>query len=443
MSSAHNTQDRFELRVFFKTNPLESWETARAFLETLRSGADFAAPTIFWKRHDKGEALSIEEIKAQFRRESPDVLFFTNENDVSMEWAGFQNAKNPASKLLVRIPFSLLGEPEHVTQLLELTSALCASWPPVYGWGHSEEDGRLGRDPHITNPWAPLEVKNIYWLTILGSAMVRKLKRAHVASTPADKVEILNDGSALIVTSPSPNELFSPEAREAQAKALAHLRPDINHEQVLKKLLEQSEKLKAVERNWDPGFSPIFQAIVEAVPLTERRAKEVELSAYSPKDVKEWRPASEASPSDVDDSSAMIDSYHRQGETFIAGFHNEIPRLVSAEPDALPWIDVHFYLRDYARQKGIATVEKLMLPTLGAHLGNMLEFFLDGKWIPRRNLEESQVIVGERVWLPFLRVKRFIESKQAALDFSLWQFYREAQQHAPNAAGTSESPTLG
>jgi len=79
-----------------------------------------------------------------------------------------------------------------------------------------------------------------------------------------------------------------------------------------------------------------------------------------------------------------------------------------------------------------------MLPTLGAHLGDMLEFFLDGKWIPRRNLEESQVIVGERAWLPFLRVKRFVESKQAALDFSLWQFYREAERHAPNAAGQGE-----
>jgi hypothetical protein len=433
MNSAHDTHDRFELRVFFKTNPLEGWETARPFLETLVNGPDFVVPTIFWKRHDKGEALSMEETKAQFRRESPDVLFFTNENDVSMEWAGFQNAKNPASKLLVRIPFPLLSEPEQVTQLLELTSALCASWPPVYGWGHSEEDGRMGGDPHITNPWAPLELKNIYWLTILGSAMVRKLKRARVATTPAYKVEILNDGSAFIVTSPSPNELFSPEAREAQAKALAHLRPDINYEQVLKKLLDQSERLKPVERNWDPDFSPIFQAIVEAMPLAERRAKEVELTAYSTKDVTEWRPASEALPSDVDDSSATVDSYHRQGETFIVGFHNEIPRLVSAEPDALPWIDVHFYLRDYASQKGPATVEKLMLPTLGAYLGNMLEFFLDGKWIPRRNLEESQVIVGERAWLPFLRVKRFVQSKQAALDYSLWRFYREAERHAPDA----------
>ncbi|EPX56578.1 hypothetical protein D187_007920 [Cystobacter fuscus DSM 2262] len=54
---------------------------------------------------------------------------------------------------------------------------------------------------------------------------------------------------------------------------------------------------------------------------------------------------------------------------------------------------------------------------------------LGGQWIPRQKLEEAQVLVSHRVWLPFLRAQRSMTSRQALLDYSLTQLYRAAERH--------------
>jgi hypothetical protein len=54
---------------------------------------------------------------------------------------------------------------------------------------------------------------------------------------------------------------------------------------------------------------------------------------------------------------------------------------------------------------------------------------LGGEWIARQKLEEAQVRVGSRVWLPFVRAHRYLRSRQALLDFSLTQLYRVAVRH--------------
>jgi hypothetical protein len=53
---------------------------------------------------------------------------------------------------------------------------------------------------------------------------------------------------------------------------------------------------------------------------------------------------------------------------------------------------------------------------------------LGGYWVPRRNPDEALVVVHGRAWQPFLRVRRHLQNEQAALDFSLTQFYRAAQR---------------
>ena len=39
------------------------------------------------------------------------------------------------------------------------------------------------------------------------------------------------------------------------------------------------------------------------------------------------------------------------------------------------------------------------------------------------------VRVGNRAWLPFVRAWRYMRSNQSLLDYSLTQFYREAERH--------------
>ena len=66
---------------------------------------------------------------------------------------------------------------------------------------------------------------------------------------------------------------------------------------------------------------------------------------------------------------------------------------------------------------------------MGAYLGEVLVRHLGGQWIPRQKLEEAQVRVGQRVWLPFLRAHRYMRSRQSLLDYSLTQLYRAAERH--------------
>jgi hypothetical protein len=69
------------------------------------------------------------------------------------------------------------------------------------------------------------------------------------------------------------------------------------------------------------------------------------------------------------------------------------------------------------------------VPTIGAYLGQVLVRHLGGQWIPRKNLQEAQVRVGQRVWLPFLRAWRYMRTRQSVLDSSLTQLYRVAERY--------------
>ena len=428
------SEDRFELRIYSTVNPLVDWQAARAVLEILvREGGELA-PTTIWKNQKSDVPFNLETARLELARTKQPVELYLGrqDNGMGIHWIGYSKT-NPASEFVLTVPFAFVADPTRAearaARIFALTAALCRACPPLYGWGHSHQDVRLGNDPNVTNAWAPKEVVEAYWLTILGAPMVRRLTRARVAATPAYRVDFLDDGSALILIHPLPGEFASRPARDAQAKVLAHLRLELNVDEILRVLLDRSARLQPVERRWDPDLAHLFQVISEFTPLATRRAKEIELNNYRPPEITEWLPAAQALPTDVDDVERVVDSYHREGERFVMGFHDQITGLAGADPDSLPAIDVHFYLYDYTGTKDPATVEQLMLPTLGAHLGNLIERFIDGRWIPRRILEESQVLVGDRAWLPFLRVKRFLQSKQAVVDYSLTKYYREAERH--------------
>ncbi|ADO70274.1 hypothetical protein [Stigmatella aurantiaca] len=56
---------------------------------------------------------------------------------------------------------------------------------------------------------------------------------------------------------------------------------------------------------------------------------------------------------------------------------------------------------------------------------------LGGTWVLQAKMEESQVRVGKRVWLPFLRARRYTQSCQSLLDHSLTQFFHEVERYRP------------
>src|SRR5438045_1246573 len=179
--SAQNPTDLFELRIFFSQNPLAAWDTARRAVEVLLREAGDLAPTIFRPRYDKREPLTLEALERYFkRRNATDVLVLTGEQGLAIEWTPYPPGTNPDSKLIFRIPFPLIADMAHAERIVTLTKALCELIPPLYGWGHSEEDVRLANDPHGTDALAPLYLGQVYWLTILGVSMVENIGRERV-----------------------------------------------------------------------------------------------------------------------------------------------------------------------------------------------------------------------------------------------------------------------
>jgi len=73
-------------------------------------------------------------------------------------------------------------------------------------------------------------------------------------------------------------------------------------------------------------------------------------------------------------------------------------------------------------------LDEHVVPAVGAYLGQVLVEHLGGQWLPRKTLGEAQVLVGQRVWWPMARARRYLRSRQSLLDFSLTQLYRAAER---------------
>jgi hypothetical protein len=160
----------------------------------------------------------------------------------------------------------------------------------------------------------------------------------------------------------------------------------------------------------------------------DKKRQEIErLNRYRPPPPSEWLPAREAPTSDVPDVAEAIRLYEHQYAEQLAALLHEVPSVMGASPESLPEIDYFLWWRGWGPR--LPTAEKeLLITSMGAYLGMLLVHKLGGRWVPRRNLDEAAVIVGGRAWLPFLRARHHVQSRQAALDCSLTQFFRQAQR---------------
>ena len=146
------------------------------------------------------------------RSEAPEVLYemsFVQDEPINF-W------------LRIVIPFPYFASPEHAEArsqaLIELVRALAEACPATYGYAHSKGDLALGSDPHTSDPFAPKEVYESYWLNLYGVEMVQKIGRERVLATPVAHLEELSDGSVLLLTRPTAGDYASDEARAAQAR---------------------------------------------------------------------------------------------------------------------------------------------------------------------------------------------------------------------------------
>ncbi|HEX5753436.1 MAG TPA: hypothetical protein VFZ09_44975, partial [Archangium sp.] len=88
-----------------------------------------------------------------------------------------------------------------------------------------------------------------------------------------------------------------------------------------------------------------------------------------------------------------------------------------------------FWKEEFPKSRLREAIDEHAVPAIGAYLGEVLVRNLGGRWIPRQKLEEAQVLVGNRVWLPFVRARNYMRSRQSLLDCSLTWLYRVAERH--------------
>lgn len=312
--------------------------------------------------------------------------------------------------------------------LVALLTALAELSPPVYGWAHPDDDVRLGSDPHGENPFAQKKLYEVYWLTVFGASMVKKLGRKKVLATPAHRLVELAGGGVLLLTRPTPGDYLSDAARDAQAAAYCHLDDKAPRAEVRERLAERSARLRPVERRWPPEVEQLYDRVVRWSLPEKRPELTAQLNARPLPPVSEWRPAAEQPPPDVADAAAEIERYEELAESLISGMHKDVPDLIGHEEGSLPGLDFLAWRSNYARRNA-SQLESHIIPGFGAYLGDML-VRLGGRWSPRRKLDEAAVVIGDRAFLPFLRVRNAMRSQDALLDHSLNQLYREAQRLA-------------
>jgi len=342
----------------------------------------------------------------------------------------------PELNILLKVqPFSLFAEVERCRRFIELVRAWASRYPVSHAAAHSLADDQLagapyfGRDERIARRDGFDKIYEVCWLNVFGPKLVESVGRERMLSTPAHRVEELPNGSILLVTWPTPTDFASEESRLAQARAHAHLRPDLDFDTVLRTLRQRSATLTPVEPRFHPDMASLLTRVVDFVAIHERQRKIAELNAWQPSEPEEWLPADAALPSDVANPERALEQYSLHAEHLVVMLHTEVPSVLEETPESLTDADFYFWRQDFPKTRLREVIDEHVVPAVGAWLGQVLVHNLGGRWIPRKNLMEAQVLVGERAWLPFVRAQRYLRSCESLLDYSLTRLYREAERH--------------
>lgn len=442
-----NRSDNFLLEVISPINPLDQGlDGLEPFLDAIESLDEELLPDeMHFMRGRQRVKYSRQTLRKRFR----DTLGLDTTNvmltrarlpNARLSITGRTSAKTVfCSVELVLRPLSFLRDPsraahraEHLVSFVRTLSSLL---PLAYGMGHSSTDFWLSSDPRAQRPLAEPRVQEAFWLNVYGPKLVEEFGRERVLSTPCAHLEELPHGAVLWLTRPTPVDFASEEARLAQARALVHLRPELSLDATLATLRQRSLEFTPIPIQFDPDVADILLKRIHFEGVLGGMRKHVEhFNQYRPPPVSEWLPAAQAPAPDVDNVPAAIETYEGlYAEQLIALFHEKVPSVMDGTQETLPCLDWHLWNSRWG--KDITQEQReILVPTLGAFLGRYLMNWLGGRWVPRRKLEETAVIIGDRAWLPFLRARHALNGLDAPLDYSCTQFFRVAQRHAHQQA---------
>ncbi|NOK14273.1 hypothetical protein [Corallococcus exercitus] len=430
------------LRLFFDGvfNPKNGVEFEVApFLEALEEHADGWVPTFVKtgrRRKYSRDAVwsAIEERRDDF---GSSIGLFRSENPgVSLSLTLGLTETDPELSVSLNVqPLSFFASEEASRGLVAVARGWASRYPSHYAAAHGTADWGLTDDPAFGRDDATWKrdgfdkIYELFWLNIFGPNLVESVGRERMLSTPAHLVEELPNGSILLVLWPTAAEFASEEARVVQARAHVHLRQDLDFDTVLRTLRERSAALVPVEPRFHPDVAPFLSRLPDEFAISERQRKIAELNAFRPPVPEEWLPV--AHPSDVANPERVLESYGDLSEGLVAALHTKVPSIMDETAGSLTDLDFYFWRENFPERYTRELIDSHTAPALGAYLGDVLVRRLNGNWVPRQKVEESQVRVGKRVWLPFLRARRYMQSRQSLLDYSLTQFFHEVERYRP------------
>jgi hypothetical protein len=415
-----------ELRLFAAENPFARLEAAQALLAAFDGAGPLRPDEALGKFRGPFDPRKLAQqlVKANAKPSALLVSVDLARKDPELRYAIMVSPEDGDFSLRAYFLRSLFADDVARDHLLDLVRALASAVGATFGRAHDDADLQLA-DAGREFTSAPARIEDVYWLNLWGPDLVDRAGRERVLSTPAHLVESLPGGRVLLLTRPTPVDFAAPEARRAQARALAHLDPARSEEEIDDELLARSRKLAPVETSWDPDIADLLELTLQDVMKSERPGESEKLNAYRSPPVTEVR--DEPLPADTAAASA-IDSYDDAAEQLVALLRKDIPEVESMEPSTLPRIDHHLWHFNFAEDYERKDVDEDLVPALGAYVGQMIVERLGGTWLPRRNRDETQVVVGGKAFLPFLRARRALATRQGQIDHSMTKFFREAER---------------
>ncbi|MFY0581578.1 hypothetical protein ACN28S_51510 [Cystobacter fuscus] len=438
----HDLREEDCLRLDFTAtfDPRAALETElEPFLQALEECAEGWMPDVVeGKRRRKYTRIAIWKALDEERSDRSMCigLYRTRWPALDMTFRLYVPPLSPELGISIKVkPLSVFTEAERCHRFVEMVRTWASRYPVSHAAAQSLADRGLADSPNFGRDMQTAirdgfdKIYEVFWLNVFGPKLVEAVGRERMLSTPAWRVEELPNGAVLVVTWPTAADFASDEARLAQARAHAHLRPDLDFDTVLRTLRERSATLAPVEPRFHPDVAPLLSRVVDSVAIHERQRKISELNVWRPPEPEEWLPANAALPSDVADPERARAHYRSLAEHLVALLHTKVPSVFKATPESLTDVDYQFWHEEFPRVFEREKIDALAVPAMGAYLGEVLVRHLGGEWIPRQKLEEAQVRVGDRVWLPFVRAWRAMRTCQSLLDFSLTQLYRVAERH--------------
>lgn len=440
-----NREDHFLLRLYSSANPLDRGLEGLDDVLDLIDALDvrLRPDQIHFSRKRKYSRQLVHEKLHDCKSMVGTDIYLARAKPPHMELAlHFLDTRTEAQRFTFELtikPFAAIhaeGQTEeYARSFVSLVRAFAQRFPFSQGMAHSFLDYYLSNESHLMRNYEPKPIyEQAYWLNVYGPRLVEQLGRQRVLSTPCAHLEELPGGAILWLTRPTPADFDSEEARLAQARALVHLRPELNLEDTLAALRQRSLVFTPLPFQFDEDVADILRWEVEGSGLDRKRQLVERFNAYHPPPVSEWLPATQAPAPDVEDARRAIDTYEGYfAEQLIALLNKDVPTLMSGSLEALPRVDHHLWHNGWGKR--LPDEEKeLLIPALGAWLGMFLVHSLGGRWVPRRKLEEAAVVIGDRAWLPFLRARHALQGPEAPLDFSCSQLFRVASRLARAAS---------